>query len=149
MIIFFRQDKGWPKEAMSGGPGNLQDSSTPAAMEKSFQKLVLGNVLALSQHELLQTWLKNNTTGDARIRAGVPQNWVVGYKTGTGSYYGTTNDIGIIWPPKCDPIVVAIYYTHNNKNAANREDIVETVTRLLINQFAQTDQCVKSNLITN
>lgn len=32
----FRQDHDWPKEAYSGGDGNLKDSSTPKAMVKSF-----------------------------------------------------------------------------------------------------------------
>jgi beta-lactamase class A len=146
---FFRQDNGWPREAMSGGLGNLQDSSTPAAMEKSLQRLVFGDVLALPQRELLLAWLKNSTTGNARIRAGVPRNWLVGDKTGTGIYYGTTNDIGIIWPPKCDPIIVAVYYTHNKKEAIKREDIIASVTHMLINEFAHTDQCIKSNLITH
>jgi len=139
---FFRMDHGWPEEAESGGSGNVYDSSTPAAMEKTFQRIVLGNVLAAPQREQLVTWLKNNTTGDARIRAGVPKSWIVGDKTGTGSSYGTTNDIGIIWPSKCAPIVVAIYYTNNKKDAVKREDILASVTRSLISEFAQTDRCI-------
>jgi beta-lactamase class A len=141
---FFRVDHEWPEIAASGGPDNVYDSSTPAAMEKIFQQIVIGNVLAAPQREELVTWLKNNTTGDARIRAGVPKAWIVGDKTGTGSSYGSTNDIGIIWPSKCAPIVVAIYYTNNKKDATKREDIVASVTRSLINEFAQNNQCIKS-----
>jgi beta-lactamase class A len=100
--------------------------------------------LAVPQREQLVTWLKNNTTGDARIRAGVPKGWIVGDKTGTGSLYGTTNDIGIIWPSKCAPIVVAIYYTNNKKDATKREDIIASVTRSLISEFAQTDRCINT-----
>lgn len=137
----FKLDHWWPDEAMSGPDG--LDSTTPIAMEKSLQKLALGNVLAFSQREQLLTWLKNNTTGNARIRAGVPKDWAVGDKTGTGFYYGTTNDIAIIWPPKCAPIVVVIYYTSNNKDANNREDIIASATRLLLNDFARTDRCIK------
>jgi beta-lactamase class A len=103
----FRVDNWWPKMAMSG-PNGL-DSTTPAAMAKSLQTLVLGDVLGVSERRQLQTWLKKNTTGNARIRAGVPKAWIVGDKTGTGFHYGTTNDIAIIWPPECAPIVLAIY----------------------------------------
>ena len=138
----FRLDHWWPAEAMSA-PGDVYDSSTPAAMEKSLQKLVLGDVLALAQREQLQTWLKNNTTGDGQIRAGVPKAWMVGDKTGKGFYHGTTNDIGIIWPPKCAPIVVAIYYTNNKKDTVYRNDIIASVTHILLNEFASTDQCIK------
>jgi beta-lactamase class A len=138
----FRLDR-WEPELNSAIPGDLRDTTTSNAMEKSFQKLVLGGVLAKPQRELLINWLKNNTTGEKRIRAGVPKGLIVGDKTGAGSY-GTTNDIAIIWPPKCAPIVVAIYYTNDkNKNAPKREDVLASATRILLNEFAQADQCIK------
>ncbi|MDP3269525.1 MAG: class A beta-lactamase [Legionella sp.] len=143
----FRQDNGWPEEALSGGQGNLNDSSTPKAMAESLQKLAFTDALAKPQRELLVSWLKATTTGDFRIRAGVPKGWVVADKTGTGSTYGTTNDIGIIWPPKCAPIVVAVYYTSNDKKAVKREDVVASVTRILVDKLAQNDQCIRKNLV--
>ncbi len=132
----------WPEEALAV-PGTTDDSTTPDAMEQSLQKLVLGDALSKSQKESLNTWLKNNTTGDARIRAGVPKGWVVGDKTGTGFHYGTTNDVAVIWPPKCDPIVLAIYYSSNNKEAPQRNDVLASATRLIINEYARTDTCIK------
>jgi beta-lactamase class A len=140
----FRQDHGWPEEAMSS-PQSNEDSTTPAAMEKSLQKIVLGNVLAPSQREKLQIWLKENVTGDARIRAGVPKGWVVGDKSGTGFHYGTTNDIAVIWPTKCKPIVVAIYYSSHKKEAPKREDVVASATQILINAYARTDKCIQQS----
>ena len=142
----FRQDNGWPEEALSGGKGNLLDSSTPKAMAKSIQTLAFTDALARSQRKLLLSWLKANTTGDFRIRAGVPKGWMVADKTGTGAAYGTTNDIGIIWPPKCAPIVVAIYYTSEHKKAVKREDIVGSVTRILVHELAQGDQCIMNQI---
>ena len=143
----FRQDNGWPEEAFSGGQGDLNDSSTPKAMAKSLQKLAFTDALAKPQRELLISWLKATTTGDFRIRAGVPKGWIVADKTGTGSAYGTTNDIGIIWPPKCAPIIVAVYYTSNDKKAVKREDVVASVTRILVDKLAQNDQCIRKNLV--
>ncbi|MBF0547666.1 MAG: class A beta-lactamase [Candidatus Riflebacteria bacterium] len=133
----FRQDNGWPEEAMSGGKNNLSDSSTPKDMAISLQRLTLTDVLAKPQREMLLSWLKGNTTGDARIRAGVPKGWTVGDKTGTCFNYGTANDIGIIWPPQFAPIVVAIYYTSDKKDAKKREDIIASVTSLLISEFTK------------
>lgn len=125
-------------------PNNLdQISTTPEAMEKSLQRLTLADDLGLPQREQLKTWLKNNTTGNLRIRAGVPKNWIVGDKTGTGTEHGTTNDIGIIWPPKCSPIVVSIYFTRYTEKKP-RPDIIASATRMLINEFAKTDSCMKS-----
>ncbi|MBA2709481.1 MAG: class A beta-lactamase [Tatlockia sp.] len=141
----FRLDHGWPEEAMSG-PKDLTDSTTPSAMAKTFEKLALGKILGLPQQKLLQTWLINNRTGKHRIRAAVPKGWIVGDKTGSGFFHGTTNDIGLIWAPKCKPIVVAIYYTNDKKEAVKREDIIVSATRILLKEFAGTDQCIKRSL---
>lgn len=141
----FRQDHGWPEEAMSGGEGNLNDSSTPKDMAESLEKLALGKVLGEAQRQLLVNWLQHNTTGNHRIRAGLPKGWVVGDKTGTGDY-GTTNDIAILWPQGCAPIVLAVYYTHPDKDAVMQEPIIAAVTRLVINQLAQSDLCIKNDL---
>ena len=138
----FRLDR-WEPELNSAIPGDLRDTSTPAAMEKSLQQLVLGDALGLSQREQLRSWLKSSTTGNSRIRAGVPKGWLVGDKTGSGKY-GTTNDIGIIWPPQCSPIVVAIYFTKNQKDAALRDDVIASATHMLMNEFAQSDQCLQA-----
>jgi len=141
----FKLDHWWPDEALSS-PESREDESTPAAMEASLHKLILGNVLASSQREMLITWLKNNVTGDSRIRAGVPKGWVVGDKTGSGFHYGTTNDIAVIWPPKCAPIIVTIFYSGNKKEAPKREDIIASATRILINAYAHTNLCIRKNL---
>lgn len=140
----FRLDRYEP-DLNEATPGSLRDTSTPSAMQDSLQKLVLGNILALPQQAQLQSWLKDNTTGDHRIRAGVPQTWVVGDKTGSG-YYGTTNDIAIIWPPQCAPIVMAVYFTQAKKEAAANDEVIATATRLMIKEFAKTDKCIKQEL---
>ena len=78
-------------------------------MEPDLNSAVSGDVLGLEQREQLLTWLKNNKTGHARIRAGVPLDWKVGDKTG-GGVYGVTNDIGIFYPRDSKPIIVVIFY---------------------------------------
>jgi beta-lactamase class A len=129
----FRIDS-WEPE-LNSNPNDLRDTSTPTAMEKSLQKLTLGNVLASPQRKQLVTWMKGNTTGDARIRAGVPKGWLVADKTGTGSDYGISNDIGIIWPSNDAPVVVSIYSINNKKDAARRDDVIAQATRILVDEF--------------
>ncbi|MCC2644708.1 MAG: bla, partial [Burkholderiales bacterium] len=85
--------------------------------------------------------LKSNTTGDNKIKAGVPKNWIIGDKTGSGSY-GTTNDIGIIWPPKCSPIVVAVYYTQDKKEAVADKNIIASAVHIIIDEFSRTNKCL-------
>lgn len=128
----FRVDH-WEPD-LNCSPGDSHDTTTPVAMQKSLQQLALGNILEKTQREQLLTWLKNNTTGKDRIRAGVPKDWLVADKTGSGDY-GTTNDVAIIWPPKGKPIVVAIYFTQNKKDAATRSDVIASAIRLVINEL--------------
>jgi len=52
----------------------------------------------------------------------VPAGWKVGDKTGSGSY-GTTNDVGVLWPPAGGgALVVAVYLTFPEKDAKGRND---------------------------
>lgn len=91
-------------------PGDPRDTTTPAAMAANLQKLVLGTMLPLPLRDKLTGWLVGNRTGDARLRAGLPRDWRVGDKTGSGER-GTANDVGIVWPPDRAPVIVAAYLT--------------------------------------
>jgi beta-lactamase class A len=137
----FRLDRDEP-ELNTAIPGDVRDTTTPESMATSLQKLAMSNILGISQSEQLQTWLKANTTGDTRIRAGVPKDWIVGDKTGTGAY-GTNNDIAVIWPPNCPPIIIAVYTTQKQKNAVAKNEIIASITRIVISEFARTDECLK------
>ncbi|RAX03560.1 MULTISPECIES: class A beta-lactamase [unclassified Photorhabdus] len=126
----FRLDRCEP-DLNSAIPGDLRDTTTPAAMAASVKKIVLGEVLAAPQREQLIAWLKGNTTGDASIRAGVPAGWVVGDKTGMGDY-GTTNDVAVLWSPKGVPVVLAVYFTQPQQDAESRRDVLASATRLVM-----------------
>ncbi|MCB0739198.1 MAG: class A beta-lactamase, partial [Bacteroidetes bacterium] len=129
----FRLDR-WEPELNSAIPGDLRDTTTPLAMGTILRKLVLGDVLAPYQRRLFRTWLIENKTGNKRIRAGVPKGWVVGDKTGTCAY-GTTNDIGVVWGPSGQKIVLAIYFTQLKKNAPTRDDVIDFVTKIILQEM--------------
>jgi len=122
----------FPREAASI-PGDVNDTTTPQAMAQTYQKLVLGNVLADPERNLLVTWMKETVTGINRIHAGIPADWIEADKTGTGSGYGTTNDAAILWPPKHAPIILVVYFTQHDKNANKREDLIASATRIVVN----------------
>lgn len=126
----FRLDR-WETALNSSIPGDRRDTSTLNAMGQSLQRLALGNALEPHLQAQLQAWLRGNTTGAARIRAGVPADWQVGDKTGTGDY-GTANDIAVLWPPRRSPVVVAIYTTQGEKDAKARNDIVASAARIVV-----------------
>lgn len=130
----FRLDR-WETELNSAIPGDERDTTTPAAMAASLQKLTLGNALPPAQREQLVTWMKGNTTGDKRIRAGVPAGAIVADKTGGGDY-GTTNDIGIVWRENRAPLVIVVYFTQPQQDAKANNEVIASAARIVSQAFA-------------
>jgi len=85
-----------------------RDTTTPEAMIATMQKILIGNALPSEAREILIGWLKNCRSGLRRLRAGLPQAWVIGDKRGTGPR-GAANDIAVAWPPRRPPLLIASY----------------------------------------
>ncbi|MDP9878412.1 beta-lactamase class A [Variovorax boronicumulans] len=130
----FRLDRTEP-ELNTAIPGDPRDTTTPAAMSDTVQRLALGDALGAPQREQMREWLLGNTTSTERFLAGVPKGWRVGDKTGAGSY-GSTNDVGVLWPPSGAPLVLSVYLTFPDKDAKNRNDVVAEATRIAVKALA-------------
>ncbi|KAB8059007.1 class A beta-lactamase [Janthinobacterium sp. FT14W] len=120
----------WETELNSAIPGEVRDTASPTSMAHSLQQLLLGNSLPAPQRQQLDAWMRGNTTGDKRIRAGVPAGWQVADKTGSGAY-GSVNDIGVAYPASGAPLVIAVYYTREQKKADTNQDIITAATRIV------------------
>nr|WP_106498326.1 class A beta-lactamase [Lentibacillus sp. Marseille-P4043] len=113
-------------------PGNKRDTSTPRAMATSLKKVALDDFLPDDKREVLIDWMKGNATGDRLIRAGVPEGWIVGDKSGAGSY-GTRNDIAVVWPPNREPIVIVVMSRRDTKNAEYDDALVAKAAKITLN----------------
>ncbi|WP_242250618.1 class A beta-lactamase [Bacillus cereus group sp. BfR-BA-01379] len=120
-------------------PGDTRDTSTPMALATSLQTYALSDILPIEKRNFLIDLMKRNTTGDNLIRAGVPEEWEVADKTGSGSY-GTRNDIAIIWPPNKKPIVLAILSNHANEDAKYDDKLIADVTKIVLNALKITNK---------
>jgi beta-lactamase class A len=113
-------------------PGDDRDTTSPAAMLADMRKILLGDVLRPDSRGQLDAWLAANTTGGKRLRAGLPPDWAVGDKTGTGN--GAFGDIAIIRPPGRQPILATVYIAESKLSAADRDkpfaDIGEVIADL-------------------
>jgi beta-lactamase class A len=92
--------------------GDERDSTTPRAMAQLLTRLFGGGLTGETRRTLRQ-WMIATATGAARVRRGLPADWVAGDKTGTGGGDGVTvkcNDVVWIEPPGRAPLVVACYY---------------------------------------
>jgi beta-lactamase class A len=95
-------------------PGDPRDTTTPDAMVKTMQRVLVGDALKPSSREKLLDWMRKSETGANRLQAGLPAGWTEGDKTGTGSR-GATIDNAIIWPPGRPPILAAAYLSGSDK----------------------------------
>ncbi len=111
-------------------PGDPRDTSTPRAFARTMRKLLVEDGLAASSRAQLSQWLLDNKTGDERLRAGLPRDWRIGDKTGTGEH-NTTNDVAILWPPERAPLIAVVFYAEASATLAERNAVIANVARLI------------------
>ncbi|MFF1755701.1 class A beta-lactamase [Streptomyces sp. NPDC058266] len=122
----------WETDLNTNIPGDRRDTTTPAAMTADLRALVLGDALHPLDRGQLTRWLVENTTGDKRIRAGLPTGWRVGDKTGTPAY-GGVNDVAVAWPPGGGaPLVVCVYTTRLDPDTPGEDRIAADITRICV-----------------
>ncbi|HEY8521292.1 MAG TPA: class A beta-lactamase [Gammaproteobacteria bacterium] len=109
-------------------PGDERDTTTPDAMARTLVRfLTADQVLSAASRDVLIGWLVACQTGLSRLRAGLPQGWRAGDKTGTSvGDNNATTDVAIAWPPGRAPIVIACFLSHSTveldaRNAAHAE----------------------------
>lgn len=116
-------------ELNSSHPGDPRDTTTPGQTIANLQSLFAGRRLHEHHLRLLQKWLIETPTGARRIKAGVPAGFITAHKTGTGGN-GSTNDIGLVWPPRGSAFYVAAYYTGAvDRPPAEREAVLAEAAR--------------------
>jgi beta-lactamase class A len=97
-------------------PGDVRDTTTPAAMAETVARILMGNVLTPASRTTLINWMVETKTGLKRLRAGLPPTWRAGDKTGTGiadAAWGMVNkynDVAIVFPPRAAPVIIATYF---------------------------------------
>ncbi|MER5439208.1 class A beta-lactamase [Streptomyces sp. NPDC002790] len=126
----------WEPELNSAEPGRVTDTSTPRAIGTTYARLVLGDALAPADRDRLTRWLLANTTSGERFRAALPADWVLGDKTGTGSY-GTANDVGIAWTPDGAPVILSVLSTKPDEDAEGDSPLVKRAAELIVESLSR------------
>ena len=94
-------------------PSEIRDTTTPEAMARTVAKLTFGDVLPEAERATLRRWMTETTTGSRRVRAGLPEDWIAGDKTGTSIWPGMGSlyvDIGFVESPDRGPFTFASYF---------------------------------------
>jgi len=115
-------------------PGDARDTTSPAAMLNDLGVLVLQDALRKESRDLLIDWLVNSHTGAAKLRAGLPDGWKIGDKTGMGER-GSTCDVAIAWPPGRKPLLISAYLTESPADLGLRNKALADVARLVVSEL--------------
>lgn len=118
----------WEPDLNSAVPGDPRDTTTPAAMTRTLETLLLGPALSSASKAQLTLWLIASTTGETKVRAGLPKSWRVGDKTGSGAN-GTMNDVVAIWPPQRKPVLLSLYLTETKASMEDRNAAFAAIGR--------------------
>ncbi|MCX4966811.1 class A beta-lactamase [Streptomyces sp. NBC_00654] len=125
----------WEPELNSAEPWRPTDTTTPRAIGRTYENLILGDALARRDRSRLTGWLLANTTSGEEFRKGLPADWILADKTG-GGRYGGSNDVGVTWPPNGVPIVMAVLTTRAEEDAPADSPLVAETASLLASALA-------------
>lgn len=114
-------------------PGSTEDTTTPAAFTAALATVLDGSTLSTADTALLVDWMGGNATGDALIRAGAPDGWVVVDKSGGAG--PIRNDVALVTPPSGDPIVLSVLTTRNDPGAAYDDALVARSASAVLGAF--------------
>jgi beta-lactamase class A len=127
-------------------PAEFRDTTTPAAMARTVAKIVYGDVLPEAERAELKGWMIATETGLRRVRAGLPEGWVAGDKTGTSGLIGTegnTIDIGFAEGPKGQPpLTFACYFRarSGDDDMGARAELTLSRVGKVIKEFAEPER---------
>src|SRR6185503_7863574 len=105
-------------------PGDVHNTTTPAAMAANLKRLVLGEVLMPPSRERLTNWMLGCQTGANRLRAGLPKGWTVANKTGNNGK-DAAGDIAVAWIKPGQPVLICAY-TQGGAPRAEDHDVLLT-----------------------
>lgn len=118
-------------------PGDPRDTTTPAAMAGLMGRLLFRDMQSESA-DRLRAWLNASSTGDKRIKAGLPEGWTSGSKTGTcGTAY---NDVALVKAPSGDEYILAVYLDRPSVDAKAAEAAIAETARAALDFLAKAQK---------
>lgn len=115
-----------------------QNTTAPQTMSALLQAFFFGKIVNETHTAFLLQLMKDNKTGDARIRAGLPQGTEVADKTGTcypEGGPGTVNDIGIVTLPNGKHLAMSVYITDARVDIDKAQAAVAEVAKAVYRHY--------------
>ena len=99
------------------------------SMTKTVSKLIFGDTLTYKSKGQLRRLLIGNQTGDKTIRAGLPDSWVTGDKTGSCAN-GGRNDVAFFITTAGKKYVLSVYTNAPELQGEERALLIASVAKL-------------------
>lgn len=117
-------------------PNSTADTTTPRAAAQTLNTILTSDQISDGNLDLLKQVMIENETGDSLIKAGVPDNYIVGDKSGQGLTYAIRNDLAFIYPDKHKkPIILAIYTKQDDKDGQPDDKVIADAAEEAIAQL--------------
>ncbi|WP_425608013.1 class A beta-lactamase [Pontibacterium granulatum] len=124
----------WETKLNEGAPGDLRDTTTPAAALRTLKELLFGKALSVPSRRQLTKWMIDDKVADDLLRASLPEGWEIGDKSGAGGY-GSRSIVAVIWPPEKGPILVTVYLTENGADFPTRNQVIAEIGAVIVEKI--------------
>ncbi len=88
--------------------------------------------------------MTESTSGQKRLKAGLPAGWSVAHKTGTSAdlfgVWPAINDVGILTTPQGEHIAIAVFISNSPASFADIEKAIAQVAAAAVKAFTESKQ---------
>ena len=113
-----------------------RNSATPAGTADALARLKKGELLSPLSTQRLLGIMAETETGPNRLKAGLPSDWTLAHKTGTGGdtdgATNGTNDVGVMTAPNGRSYAVAVFTWGTRRRMVERERLMAEVARAVV-----------------
>ncbi|MGF1777159.1 GMA family class A beta-lactamase [Vibrio nomapromontoriensis] len=115
--------------------GDLRDTTTPNAMNKTLRHILFEDVLAQDSKNQLKEWMQGNTVSDSLLRSVLPQGWSIADRSGAGAN-GSRGITAAIWTNEREPLIISIYLTQTNLSMPERNQVISEIGKAIFEEYA-------------
>jgi beta-lactamase class A len=122
--------------AMAAYLANPYDGATPIGMVSALAALKRGELLSKESTDVILATMAQATTGPRRLRGGLPRDWHIAHKTGTGQdFKGASigiNDVAVLTAPDGHAYTVAVLMRRTAKPVSERLEFMQSISKAVV-----------------
>lgn len=116
-----------------------RDTATPRGMVTFLSALAKGKLLSAKSTAHLLKVMQRTVTFPDRLKAGAPEGWTLGHKTGTSLTWrgvtAVTSDVGILTAPDGGTISVAVFVAESRRSLKERAKVIAATAKTITSSY--------------